>query len=499
MKYEPFNSDCYRFFFILSIGFYYLIDKTEKSIRPRYMETVEESLNDTAHLFAVNLEEYIKSKKYNSEFLPSDSSTKKYSSNALLKKATEDLLSPLFTNVKNRKLNAKIYSLTKTRVDLEIYVTDSDGIVVYDSAGYRLGLDFSKYNDVYLTMQNKYGARSSKMEDPNGEGGLYVAAPIQIQTKIIGVITIVKPKSSVGPFIDMARKKYWNISILVAISIAVLFVLLTFLLFLPIRKLSSYLSAIQLGKKIPFPKINIKEIRNLGFKMDELIRSLEGKEYIESYVQTLTHEIKSPLSSIIASAELLESNSIKKENLIQNIQTEGKRIQSIIENLLELASLESTKEMDLSETVNIVSLINDLIEVNKPSSHKKSVTILTKFDTNEVYIQGNKFYLSLAIQNLLQNALDFSTTNNKILIIISNQPNKCFEIEIIDEGIGIPEYAIPKLYDRFFSLPRPDTGKKSSGLGLAFVKEIIRIHHGEIYIENSNPKGVSAKIKLKKI
>ncbi|TGN13360.1 two-component system sensor histidine kinase CreC [Leptospira ilyithenensis] len=477
------DSNCNRFFFILGLGFYYLINKTEESIRPRYMETMEESLNDTAHLFSAALEEDYKS------FL-------KYSPKAKIADSANKILSPLFLNAKGRKFTAKIYSLTKTNVDLQIYVTDEKGIVVFDSEGYRKGLDYSKYNDVFLTLQKKYGVRSSKLLDPNGEGALFVAAPIQMGKEILGVITIVKPKSSVVPFIETARKKFWQISLVVAVLIAVLFVILAYLLFSPIRKLSGYVSALRSGKRVGFPKINLKEIRELGKEMDELVRSLEGKEYIENYVQTLTHEIKSPLSSILASAELLETNREKRESLILNIQSEGKRIQNLIERLLDLSSLEANKEVNTEESINLSRLVEALIPGFLPEAEKKSVSLRTYFETENITVQGNRFFLSLSVQNLIQNALDFSLSGNDIQINLKKEKEGGCILEVLDEGMGIPDYALSKIYDRFYSLPRPDSGKKSSGLGLAFVKQVALLHNAKLSIGNREGKGVSASIRF---
>jgi len=449
------------------------------------METVEESLNDTAHLFSAVLEEDYKS-------------LLKRSSKAKIADSADRILSPLFTNAKERKFNAKIYSLTKTNVDLQIYVTDEKGIVVFDSEGYRKGLDYSRYNDVFLTLQGKYGARSSKLLDPQGEGAIFVGAPIQIGKSIVGVITIIKPKISVVPFIETARKKFWQISLIVGLSIAFLFAVLAYLLFSPIRKLSSYVTSLRSGKRVGFPKINLKEIRELGIEMDELVRSLEGKEYIENYVQTLAHEIKSPLSSILASAELLETNREKKESLISNIQSEGKRIQNLIERLLDLSSLEANKEINVKENFNLYVLVESLISGFLPEAERKSVNIRFHYETKEIAATGNQFFLSLAIQNLIQNALDFSKKGNEIQIHLKTDENGICILEISDEGTGIPDYAISKIYNRFYSLPRPDSGKKSSGLGLSFVRQVALLHNAKLKIENRMEAGVVATLALTK-
>ncbi|EMG21077.1 histidine kinase A domain protein [Leptospira interrogans serovar Copenhageni str. LT2050] len=84
----------------------------------------------------------------------------------------------------------------------------------------------------------------------------------------------------------------------------------------------------------------------MGEEMDRLFRELAGKEYVENYVQSMTHEIKSPLSSLLASSELIIENPDRLESLVSNIQLEGRRIQTILEKLLELSSLENQSQLE---------------------------------------------------------------------------------------------------------------------------------------------------------
>ncbi|EMM70999.1 hypothetical protein LEP1GSC038_1662 [Leptospira weilii str. 2006001855] len=77
---------------------------------------------------------------------------------------------------------------------MQLYVVDERGIVIYDSEGIRKGLDYSKKNDVYLTLQGKYGARSSPLTVSESDKGLFIAAPVRRNGKIIGAVTVIKPK-----------------------------------------------------------------------------------------------------------------------------------------------------------------------------------------------------------------------------------------------------------------------------------------------------------------
>ncbi|WP_235591958.1 two-component system sensor histidine kinase CreC [Leptospira interrogans] len=458
------------------MGYYYFVDKIEESIRPRYMEAVEESLNDTAHLLASLLEREFSQK------------------NDSLEKISERILSPVMRTTTERDLNSKIFEITKKKVDLQLYVTDERGIVIYDSEKLKKGQDYSKKNDVYLTLQGKYGARSSLLF--GSEKGLFVAAPIRKSGKIIGVLTVIKPKKSLIPFIESARKKFWNLSLYVALSIIILFISILYFLFSPIRKLSEYISALRFQKRVPFPKISIPEIRGLGEEMDRLFRELAGKEYVENYVQSMTHEIKSPLSSLLASSELIIENPDRLESLVSNIQLEGRRIQTILEKLLELSSLENQSQLEKKLNLNLQDVVQETVASSISEAVRKKIRFRELTET--VYVEGNSFFLGMALRNLVQNALDFSNPGSEITVRCGKENGFPF-LEVEDSGPGIPSYALERIFEKFYSLPRPDTGRKSSGLGLAFVREIAKLHDADLEVKNGTSTGVIARICFKTI
>ncbi|WP_409035739.1 two-component system sensor histidine kinase CreC [Leptospira bandrabouensis] len=455
------------------------MDKTEDSIRPRYMETVEESLNDTAHILSAVVEEQLKQNPR---------------AFAKFQNTLHSLFSPVFENTNKRSFNAKIYSLLKTNTDIQVYITDEKGIVIFDSEVYRKGLDYSKFNDVYLTLQGKYGARSSKLLDKEGEGALFVASPIRFKNRIVGVLTVIKPKTGVIPFIEEAKRKFWRISLLVASAIAILFSLLAYLFFRPILSLSQYVTSLRKKEKAVFPKIGIRELNELGKEVDLLVEEIEGKKYIESYVQTLTHEIKSPLSSILASVELLQSHPNESIRLTNNIHEEAKRIQNLIEQMLELSSLEGKKSISLDDSILLYDLVQEVLVNFQSEMEWKSVQIFVHCENRKWELKGNRNYLYLAIENLIRNSIDFANKNDVINIEIKEGSEGFLRFSVLDEGQKIPDYALERVTEKFYSLPRPTNNRKSSGLGLSIVSQIVDLHGGTLEIQNREPRGVSVSI-----
>ncbi len=460
---------------VISIGFYFLFDFMVNDLRPRYLESVEESMSDTAYILASFLETEIKNKKINF---------------SRLKKA--------FDKTHRKRFSAKIYQLTKTNVSMNVYVVNEKGMVLYDSDNKEnMGKDFSQWNDVVLIFRGEYGVRSTRIvkEDP-ATAVLYVAAPIKYKDKIIGAVTVAKPQYSIQVFLELAKKKFLLIIILTFIVIILISIIISAWITKPIIKLINYVKSIQDNKKIKLPKLGATEIKDLGVAFEELVDKLEGKKYIENYIHSLTHEIKSPLSSITGAAELLEEDlpHDQKIKFYKNIRNETKRIKEITDKLLNLSTVERQKGLKEISSIKLFELISNIIKSLEPQILKKKLQINNNINKEHI-IKGEKFLLRHAFINLLHNAVNFSTEEGEI-IITSEQDDKTVSIIITDTGTGIPDYAMDKIFNKFYSLPPKGSDKKSTGLGLSFVKEVAGLHNGTIKINNNAKAGVTAILQL---
>ncbi len=110
-------------------------------------------------------------------------------------------------------------------------------------------------------------------------------------------------------------------------------------------------------------------------------------------------------------------------------------------------------------------------------------------------MQGEVFLLRQALTNLLDNAIDFSPTGSQITLALETESGK-HTLIVRDQGAGIPDYALSRVFERFYSLARPSTQRKSTGLGLPFVKEVAALHGGEVELRNLPQGGVEARLSL---
>jgi len=463
------------FFLIFAVCFYYPIDWMIDNLRIRYLEGVEDPLVDQANILAAAIGREMETGQFDPE--------KWYA---------------VFRDVSFRTIPARIYELQKTHVDLQIYMTDHTGKIIFDSENRKnVGADYSTWRDVRLTLAGRYGARTTrKYVDEPTSSVLYIAAPIRVNGKTAGVLTVAKPTTNINNFLEGAKPRMFNAGLLAMLTALLLSLFASFWITRPIKRLTQYAHDIRKGKRTALPKLDLTEIGDMGKAFEKMREALEGKRYVEQYIQTLTHEIKSPLSAIRGAAELLEEKMPleRRARFMSNIRNETNRIQKIVDRMLELAELESLKILRKMENIAFCSLIKTVLEGKAPLLSKKNVTPNVDIP-EEILVNGDSFLLYQAIANLIQNAIDFSPSNSQIEII-TKIDGQHLVISVRDEGPGIPDFARNKIFDKFFSLQRPDSGKKSTGLGLNLVREVAKLHNGRIHLENRLEGGVCAEFVL---
>lgn len=462
------------FILCTSAGFYFLVHWMLRDLRPRYMEAVEETLVDCSRLLASQLETDVRNRTIRT---------------GNLKEA--------FSGLYQERFAAQIYDLYKNRVDMRVYVTDSKGIVLFDSQGIDVGKDYSRWNDVYQTLQGKYGARSTRA-DPNDPSSsvMYVAAPIQVSGKIQGVVTVAKPADAIKLFLINARLKVFSISLAVLVAILVTAMGVSLWIARPVKKLTVYAKAVGSGQRVALPELGKNEMGDLGRAFEDMRRALEGKKYVEQYVQLLTHEVKGPLSAIRGAAELLEEKmpTAERKKFLGNIQSETARLQHIVDRLLLLSSVESRQNLEKPEEVDVSRMVKKSVANFRPAASARKVSLLAKVPGG-LRLKGDPFLLEQALANLIQNALEFSSAKGKVMVTAEGKGGN-LEIRVEDEGTGIPPFALDRVFEKFYSLKRPDTGRKSSGLGLSLVKEVASLHGGSVRLENRPEGGTRAILTL---
>ena len=298
--------------------------------------------------------------------------------------------------------------------------------------------------------------------------------------------------------------------------LAVALVILIFSLFLnkyilkPIGFLVSFTEAIKnkSNKNIDIDKFFVREdeVGKLTKSIDQMTKELQKRtNRAETFSNDLAHEIRNPLASLKGASELLDKTSekINREKLLKIINHDVERIERLITDYSQMlkdeASLsrEKMNRIDLSEI--ILSVVDDFKQ--DLNNQNKNIKVLVKFknkNKKNYYILGIENRIEQVIANLLDNAISFSSNNQKVEVEVDEVEDK-FAILIKDEGPGFSETSTDKVFNRFYS-NRPKSFGEHSGLGLNIVKNIVELHKGTVSANNrSNTKGAQLEVMFPKL
>ena len=429
--------------------------------------------------------------------------------NVLAELATDDMIAGHVNDgafarrvraLRGRDFGAEIWGFDKRSTNYRVYVTDASGLVVFDSSGRDLGKDYSHWNDVYLTLHGRYGARSTR-SDPADENStvMHVAAPIRDGGRIIGVLTVAKPNRALAPFIARSQDTVLRWGWVLMGAALLIGLLAAWWLSRQVNALQRYAHAVTAGERAPPPR-TAGEFGELGRALETMRTRLEGKQYVEQYVHSLTHEMKSPLAAIRGSAELLEhadgQQPMSDEDRVRfatSIRKQSERLAQMIDKLLALAAVEHRQRLDQPELLSPAVLAQEAAEQCAQRLEQAGLSLRLALAPQLPRIRGDAFLLRQALVNLIDNAADFSPARGGIELRM-DADDRQLRIEVADRGQGIPDYAMPRVFERFYSLPRPGGGSRSSGLGLCFVAEVASLHDGTVELRNRDGGGAIATL-----
>lgn len=459
------------YFLIVAVAAWFVLSIFVQEIKPGVRRATEGTLIDTATLLAALARD---------DLLSGD--------------PARGQLAQAFTLLHDRPFRANISGIYKVRNEYHVYMTDAQGKVVFDSANKAVGQDYSRWNDVWLTLRGQYGARSTPQDPADPESSvMYVAAPVLDDGKIIGVLSVGKPNAAMAPVIKRSERRIlWASAILLGIAL-VIGAGMVWWINRSIARLTRYADSVTENQPMPLPALGSSELRKLAQALESMRLKLEGKNYIEQYVYALTHELKSPLAAIRGAAEILREGPPPDivQRFTDNILSQNARMQVLVETLLRQARLENRQEITLSP-VAVDALFAHVSEARGIQLATKKIAL--EMMPSTLTVAAEPALLKQALGNLLDNAIDFTPEGGTITLSARAQADRV-TLTVTDTGTGIPDFALPRIFERFYSLPR-ENGHKSSGLGLAFVSEVARLLKGNVELRNRPQGGVEASFTL---
>lgn len=224
------------------------------------------------------------------------------------------------------------------------------------------------------------------------------------------------------------------------------------------------------------------------------LTEMELAEQQKNFLLSVTHELKSPLSTVKLSLQTLQKHQLpeeKRTKLIDNSLTDLARLQDLVDNILFAAKIERDEHGMQSEEIDASLITEKTIE--RYLQNKKQIRILRNIQPN-VHIHADAVGYTSIVVNLLENAIKYSEEKTEIDIELQAVGSQ-FLLTIKDQGIGIPEEDREKVFDKFYRVGSENTRKtKGTGLGLYIVKRFVEIHGGSIMIGSNNSKGTVIQV-----
>ena len=388
-----------------------------------------------------------------------------------------------------------------TYLHTETWVVNKSGVVIMDSKnGSRVHTTIPDFDPTATGNRSYTIGTYYKLFDQNV---LSVSAPVTGNYTTYGYVLIHLPISEIANsqshILDIL---YMTCAIIFGLSLIIL-VVFTITVYLPLRKIAAGANEYAAGNLNYRIKVKTHDemgylSNTLNYMSDELNKM---EEYQRNFIANVSHDFRSPLTSIKGYVEAMTDGTIPPElheKYLKIILFETERLTDLTQDLLSLNEFDTKTLLLNKETFDIHEVIKRTAAAFEGRCTQKKITIELLFASKYLYVTADKHKIQQVLHNLLDNAVKFSDAGSNITIETTDRGDKIYT-SVKDYGIGIPRSALTKIWERFYKtdLSR-GKDKKGTGLGLAIVKEIIQAHGENINVVSTEGVGTEFIFSLPK-
>ncbi|MBN2375543.1 MAG: PAS domain-containing protein [Sedimentisphaerales bacterium] len=221
----------------------------------------------------------------------------------------------------------------------------------------------------------------------------------------------------------------------------------------------------------------------------------------DDFVNSVSHELKTPLASISACAEMLEDDEAadkqSRHELIGIVREQAQRLNRLIDNILNLSRIESGMFKAHKENLNLTDLVRQVISAMRPQAAEKNITINQEINCTELLIFADPDMLHQALMNLLSNAVKYSHPGQSVSVVLNQKDDQHVLLQVNDHGAGIPTENLNQIFEKFYRVRQNCDLAGGTGLGLHLVRKIIEtIHNGRVSVTSHPEKGSCFSVSL---
>lgn len=397
-------------------------------------------------------------------------------------------------------INAELDQLSNI-YDGRVMVIDNEFHIIKDT----YDLDTNKTIISKEVIESYYGQEIKKYDAENRYIELTVPLSRPVEqtgaTEVLGVMLVSVSTDSINLNMEYLARNAYVIQLICAVAAVFLAVILSIQLVKPFHKMSKSIDEIKTGYGEDALSVNdYTETIEICKKFNEMLGRMKVlDDSRQEFVSNVSHELKTPITSIRVLADSLMSMEEVPVELYREFMTdisdEIDRESKIIDDLLSLVKMDkAAAELNIAQ-VDINALVQQILKRLRPIAKKRNVELIYE-SIREVTADVDEVKLSLAINNLVENAVKYNIENGWVRVTL-DADHKFFYIKVADSGIGIPEEYQEHIFERFYRVDKArsrETG--GTGLGLSITRNVILMHHGAIRLSSKEGEGSTFTVRI---
>jgi signal transduction histidine kinase len=405
-------------------------------------------------------------------------------------------------------LRKLFHSLMVLNPSLEIYLIDHTGNILAFSAPpwkvVRLSVDVEPISR-YLSGQTLIPVRGDDPRD-HSRSKVFSAASVPFKNEPNGYLYVILGGEEYDSIVERIKSSYILTSslLITAVGLIVVFVVGMILFANLTRRLKKLSTSVSEFEKSPQHTPVFSNIRRQGDEIDQLTAAFQTMalkihhqlddlkttdQLRRELVANVSHDLRTPLATLQGYIEtlLIKESDLTGQERRTYLQTAIKhctRLNRLVAELFELARLDACETKPQQEVFNLAELIEDVIQKFTLPSKQKDVQLLAKYDSTALFVYADISLIERVLENLLENSFRFVSTGGTITIVLEEHDQQ-IQVQVCDNGVGIPGSEIPLIFDRFYQLDQNrNIENGNSGLGLAIVKRILELHNSMINVSS---------------
>lgn len=389
-----------------------------------------------------------------------------------------------------------------TYLNIRVWIVNREGLIVADSANIDNTPNVN-INDLDPDFLNNTISENTMFETLFNEPMLSIIQRVDYNFRLQGYIVLHSPMREIQ---NKANIYLDVINICFLIIFPLLFLIFVYIYYItanPLKKLMK--AAMEYSSGNYGYKVNIigpREYRDLGAALSFMAQEISQlDDYQKKFVANVSHDFRSPLTSIKGYAEAILDGTIPADmqnKYLNIILFETERLNKLTSGLLELNKFDNRSAMLDIVSFDINYVIKKTAESFEGACKNKKITLNLIFSSPETYVDADMGKIQQVLYNLIDNAIKFSHNSSEIIVSTEEKGEKVF-VSVKDHGIGIPKESIKKIWDRFYKTDASrGRDKKGTGLGLSIAKEIIQAHNENINVISTEGVGSEFIFTLKK-